>query len=125
MQPRTALITGAARGIGREVARRLAKAGYAVAVNDLRTDPLDELCEEIRKAGGEAEACSGDVADDDAVTSMIADISAKLAPPLVIVNNAALTEVSSPWTDISVAEWDRVLAVNLRSCFCVARAAYP
>jgi 3-oxoacyl-[acyl-carrier protein] reductase len=121
-----ALVTGAGRGIGRAIAVRLARDGFAVALNDLAQ--LDGACaaaDQIRRAGGRSAVCPGDVSEKAAAAAIVAAAESSLGPVGVLVNNAALTEVHTRWTDITQDDWDRVMAVNARGPFLMARAAYP
>ncbi|SDU84749.1 SDR family NAD(P)-dependent oxidoreductase [Jiangella alkaliphila] len=125
---RVALVTGASRGIGAAVARAFAAEGASVALGyEPRPDMAvlaEDLATELRTAGTKAVALSADLADPDAVEELVDGARAHLGPLDVVVANAALSAQSS-WRDISVADWDRVFAVNLRGSWLLARAAYP
>lgn len=118
---RTALVTGAARGIGAATARRLAADGYRVAVLDLREDDAEATAAAIRDAGGTALALGADVADEDAVTAAVARVAGELGPPTVLVNNAGILRDNLLFK-MSVDDWDAVLSVHLRGAFLVSRA---
>ena len=111
---RVAVVTGAAQGIGAAFARGLAREGAKVAVWDV--DPGDTVADQIRAEGGEAFAVIADVADEASVETAIAATASAFGGIDILVNNAALfTQVQrAPVTEISVAEWDRVMAVNIR-----------
>ncbi|MFN8592560.1 MAG: 3-oxoacyl-ACP reductase FabG [Thermomicrobiales bacterium] len=123
---RVALVTGGARGIGAGIATALAAAGYSVAIN-YRSHEREaaQLAAGIVAAGGEALAVAGDVADAAAVARMVARVEEELGPVTILINNAALTDTHKPWHEIDEAEWDAVMAVNLKSCFLCFRAVYP
>ncbi|PZF81146.1 SDR family NAD(P)-dependent oxidoreductase [Jiangella anatolica] len=125
---RVALVTGASRGIGAAVARAYAAEGASVALGyEPRPDTAElaeELATELRAAGTKAVALAADLADPDAVDELVDGARAHLGPLDVVVANAALS-ASAPWREISVADWDRVFAVNLRGSWLLARAAYP
>jgi 3-oxoacyl-[acyl-carrier protein] reductase len=119
---RTAIVTGAARGIGSAVARRLADDGYAVAVLDLTEDAGAEVVAEIEKAGGRALAVGVDVADEAAVQAGVERVAAELGAPTVLVNNAGVTRDNMLFK-MGVDDWDAVLNVHLRGAFLMSRAA--
>jgi 3-oxoacyl-[acyl-carrier protein] reductase len=118
-----ALVTGAARGIGREIARRLAEDGFDVAVADLQTAAVEETAELVRSAGRNALALTTDVSDEAAVTTMITRVSNELGGLEAVVNNAGILSLT-PILDITTAEWDQMMAVNLRGTFLVSREAF-
>ena len=89
-QQRVAVVTGAARGIGAGVARRLAADGMAVAVLDLDESACAPVVEEIAAAGGRALAVGADVSDEEQVAAAVERIVDELGPPTVLVNNCLL-----------------------------------
>ena len=122
---RVALVTGAARGIGRGIAERLAADGLDVAVNDIEenTNELDEVAESIRGARRHAVAVSADVSDPEQVEGMVGRVADELGQLNVMVANAGLAEVKA-LLDLSPGDWDRLMAVNLRGAFfCYQEAA--
>ncbi len=122
---RTALVTGGARRVGREIALALARAGADVAVNHHRSaDAAAELVEEIRSLGRAAVAIPADLATADGPQRLVATAVETLGRLDVVVNNAARFD-SSTVEDTTAEAWDRMLAVNLRAPFLVARAATP
>ncbi|MBI2879968.1 MAG: 3-oxoacyl-ACP reductase FabG [Candidatus Tectomicrobia bacterium] len=120
-----ALVTGAARGIGKHYARTLAREGARVALADI----LDAgpAAEEIRAAGGEAQAFHADVSDEASVEGMVQGVATVLGGVDILVNNAALWAdlQFKPFWEQTAAEWDRVLAVNVKGVFLVTRAVFP
>lgn len=120
---KVALVTGASRNIGREIAFSLARQGCAVAVNV--RESLDEgqaVVDEIVKQGGKAMLCPGDVTDRNAVNTMIDAIETNWMRLDILVNNAAVRkEVNFP--DLTSAEWHRTLAVVLDGAFNCTQAA--
>ncbi|MEU6827587.1 3-oxoacyl-ACP reductase FabG [Nocardia beijingensis] len=119
---RTAIVTGAARGIGAAVARRLAADGMAVAVLDLDEAACKTVVDEIESAGGRGLAVGVDVADEAAVTQAVDRVAAELGAPTVLVNNAGILRDNLLFK-MSVDDWDAVLDVHLRGSFLLARAA--
>ncbi|MGE0416250.1 MAG: SDR family NAD(P)-dependent oxidoreductase [Acetobacteraceae bacterium] len=119
---RVALVTGASRGIGRAVALALAGAGADVAVNCLsRADAAEAVVAEIQALGRRAVAVAADVSDGAAVTAMIDRITVALGPVDVLVNNAGLAIIRGV-DDLTEDEFDRTIAVNLKSAFLCTRA---
>jgi 3-oxoacyl-[acyl-carrier protein] reductase len=119
---RTAIVTGAARGIGAGVAKRLADDGLAVAVLDLDEDACRPVVEEIQAAGGRALAVGVDVSDEARVASAVERVAADLGAPTVLVNNAGVTRDNMLFK-MSTDDWDAVMNVHLRGSFLMTRAA--
>jgi 3-oxoacyl-[acyl-carrier protein] reductase len=123
-----ALVTGAASGIGRSVVLTLARAGYDVAINYSRSDAAAREVEaEARASGARTILCKCDVADDSAVRAMLKTVDATFGRLDVLINNAGTTTDVKPkdFEAMTVEEWDRVFAVNVRGLFQVTRAALP
>ncbi|MEU5875547.1 3-oxoacyl-ACP reductase FabG [Glycomyces sp. NPDC047369] len=121
MTSRTAIVTGAARGIGAATARRLAADGHAVAVLDLAEEQAAGVADDINAKGGKAIAIGADVADEAAATAAVARAAAELGPPQILVNNAGILRDNLLFK-MSAADWDAVLGVHLRGAFLMARA---
>jgi 3-oxoacyl-[acyl-carrier protein] reductase len=125
---KTALVTGAASGIGRSAALALARGGYDVAINYSRSDgPAREVAAEAERAGAATLLCKCDVADDGAVRAMLKAVEGKFGHLDALVNNAGTTTEVKPkdFEAMTTEEWDRVFAVNVRGLFQVTRAALP
>jgi 3-oxoacyl-[acyl-carrier protein] reductase len=118
---RTAIVTGAARGIGAAVAKRLACDGCAVAVLDLDEAACQPVVEEIEAAGGRAFAVGVDVSDEAAVEAAVALVADRLGAPTVLVNNAGIIRDNLLFK-MTVDDWDAVMGVHLRGSFLMTRA---
>jgi NAD(P)-dependent dehydrogenase (short-subunit alcohol dehydrogenase family) len=124
---RVALVTGAASGIGRATALRLASEGAAVAVVDRDESGAAETVALVRAAGGRAEAFRCDVASSAAITTTVAAIAASLGAVDVLVNVAGIGDTAGleGIAGISDERWNAVLAVNLSGPFYLSRAVVP
>jgi len=112
---RVAIITGAAQGIGRAIALRLAADGLDVALNDLSNKhaELDQVVSDITSTGRRAIAVPADCTSESAVEAMVNTVVAKLGSVDVMVANAGIV-ISGPFLDITISDWDRVWSVNVR-----------
>jgi len=125
LQGRVALVTGAATGIGRATALALAQAGAAVAVNHLgQSAQAQALVRELEALGGRAAAFEADVTRSVDIARMLAGIEAALGPLDVLVNNAGII-LEKSLVQTREDEWDRLLAVDLKSVFLMSRAVLP
>ncbi|WP_116198622.1 SDR family oxidoreductase [Amycolatopsis circi] len=118
---RTAIVTGAARGIGAGVAERLAADGFAVAVLDLDEAACAAVVARIAEAGGTALAVGVDVSNEEAVEAAVARVAAELGDPAVLVNNAGILRDNLLFK-MTAADWDAVMGVHLRGSFLMSRA---
>jgi 3-oxoacyl-[acyl-carrier protein] reductase len=122
---RVALVTGGSRGIGSAVARVLAEAGADVAVNYREgAREAEQVAAAIRAAGRRAFAVGADVSDGVAVAGMLRTVEATLGPVDVLVNNAGMAVIRSV-DELTEAEFDLTLAVNLKSAFLCTQAVLP
>lgn len=118
---RTAIVTGAAQGIGAAIALRLAADGFAVAVLDLDDAHASGTVRSIEAAGGTALAVAADVRDAQQVAAAVEKAAAELGPPVVLVNNAGVTRDNLLFK-MSESDWDTVVGVHLRGAFLMTRA---
>jgi 3-oxoacyl-[acyl-carrier protein] reductase len=109
-------VTGAAAGIGREIALRLGQAGAAVAVCDLMQEPSEKVAAEILASGGTARGYAVDVADFNAVQQVCDRIAADLGGIEILINNAGITR-DALLLRMTEQDFDRVIAVNLKGAF--------
>jgi len=121
---KSAIVTGSGRGIGREVALKLASEGARVVVNDLDADPANEVVELIKSQGGEAVACVGSVTASDFADRLIGTAVKNFNGIDIIVNNAGYTwdNVIQKMTD---EQWYAIMDCHLTAPFRILRAAYP
>ena len=122
---KVALVTGGSRGIGRAIAVSLAEAGAAVAVNYReRAKEAASVVEAITKSGGRAMPVAADVSQSTAVTGMVAAVTRELGPVDVLVNNAGVGLVRNV-DELTEADFDLTIAVNLKSVFLCTQAVLP
>jgi 3-oxoacyl-[acyl-carrier protein] reductase len=121
---KVAIVTGAARGIGRAIALALARHGHDIAIVDLREAELAETRNAIEAVGAKALPLVVDVSDYAAVRARVEDIARLWGRIDVLVNNAAMPQPQRVF-EITEAEWDRGMAVNLKSVFIWSQAAAP
>src|SRR4029450_6601415 len=118
---RVAIVTGGARGIGAETARRLAADQLAVAVLDLDEAAAAATAATITDAGGDAIGVGADVSDCERVEAAVARVADELGAPTVLVNNAGVTRDNLLFK-MSTPDWDAVMGVHLRGAFLMCRA---
>jgi 2-hydroxycyclohexanecarboxyl-CoA dehydrogenase len=121
---KVAIVTGAAQGIGRAIAMRLAEEGAKVAIADINDTQADVTAGEIRAAGGQALAIKLDVTSLDNAMAAVGRVERKLGPIDILVNNAGWDKVE-PFVENSIETWDRVIAINFRGALNCCRAVIP
>lgn len=135
LRGRVAVVTGAGRGIGREIATALAREGARVIAVSRTTREVEDVAGEIQGAGGDALAIRADVASEPDVTALAQELRRRYGVLHVLVNNAALRmdhigagpeyPYRMPLVDVPVAEWDRMIATNLRGPFLTCKLLAP
>jgi NAD(P)-dependent dehydrogenase (short-subunit alcohol dehydrogenase family) len=121
---KVALITGAASGIGRACALRLAEEGAALALCDVQAAALDAVAKEARERGAKVETALVDVSDEAAVKRFVADAVAALGQLDVVCNVAGILRFDHTH-ELALADWSRLIAINLTGTFLVCREAIP
>ena len=121
---KTAVVTGAASGMGLGIARRLATGGNRVALLDLDGDAAAAAADDLTRGGAAAIAAKVDVSDRSGVDDAIARVRAELGPVEILVTSAGLDEFR-PFTEITVETWERIIAVNLTGTFHCIQAVIP
>ncbi len=124
LEGRVALITGAAQGMGRAVALKLAAEGAVPILVDLRNDGLLTLQATLLERGVEANIRALDISVEDQVGTLIREVAATLGRIDILVNAAGILHPTR-FDTMTVAEWDRVIGVNLRGTFLLMHAVYP
>jgi NAD(P)-dependent dehydrogenase (short-subunit alcohol dehydrogenase family) len=120
---KTALVTGAAQGVGKGIALALARAGCSVAINDKEESALtDQLVSEIRSLGSDAFVAPADLRSSASIKSMFDHLAQKFPRLDILVNNAG-TQTWSPFLDLEEAAWDRDIDTNLKGTFLCTQAA--
>jgi NAD(P)-dependent dehydrogenase (short-subunit alcohol dehydrogenase family) len=127
LEGKVAVVTGAAQGIGRAYALALAGEGASVATVDVQSDGAEKAADEIRSSGGSAVAVTADVGDQASTEQMAEAVTQAFGGIDILVNNAAVyagLKLGDPFA-VDVAEWDRVMAVNVRGPWLCSRAVAP
>ncbi len=124
LRHKTAIVTGAASGIGKAIVQRFGASGANVTIDHLpgQRDAAEAICAEVRAAGGDAEPVEADVSDEGEVAALVRRTVERFGGLDVLVNNAGI-EKAQPFVETPAADWDRILRVNLRGPFLCAQAA--
>jgi len=124
LDEKVAVVTGAANGLGRAIAERLAGEGATVVLGDVDAPALDRVVARIAHGGGRATGVIGDVTEEEPAARLIAAAVERGGRLDILVNNVGGSRNARIW-DMSVADWDFTLRLNLRSTFLCTRAAVP
>ncbi len=121
---KVAVVTGAARGLGRAIAQRLAEDGIDLSLWDLNADGLNETAEMVRKLGVNAITCAGNCADAMTIARFVEQTHVELGKINILVNNAALSPFCK-FEDLTEELWDNLMAINLKGPFLCCKAIIP
>lgn len=121
---RTAVVTGGGCGMGQATSLRLARDGMSVGVLDINRDAAESVAQTINNAGGQAVAVVADVSDEGQVKEALTIVRQALGPVTVLVNNAGI-ENFTPFDEITLNNWDRIIAVNLKGAYLMCQAVLP
>jgi 3-oxoacyl-[acyl-carrier protein] reductase len=122
---KTAIITGAAKGIGRAIAQRLASDGFRAVIADVDEQAATDAAEEIQRSGGAAAGAKLDVTQPSAAERMAAELNARFGSLDVLVNNAGIAGKAAPADEYPIEEWRRVMAIDLDGVFYCSKAVLP
>ena len=124
VQDQVAVVTGAASGLGRAIALRLAEEGARMALGDIDTSGLDRTVSDITATGGQAFGVLGDVTDEAPAARLVADAVARHGRLDILVNNVGGSRNAKIW-EMALEDWDFTIRLNLRGTFLCTRAAVP
>ena len=122
---KVALVTGAARGLGRGIARALAAEGAKVIIGDIDEAGAKALADELGKGGTDALALGVDVSASDQVQAMVDEVITKYGRIDILVNNAGIVGQQGPWAELPERDFDRVVGVNFKGVYLCSRAVIP
>jgi NAD(P)-dependent dehydrogenase (short-subunit alcohol dehydrogenase family) len=122
---KSVIVTGAASGIGRATALRFASEGARVVVADLNAEGAESAVKAVESAGGTALAVTGDLSETAVVDAVVTAAVGTFGGIDVLVNNAGVMDTMSAAADVTDAEWERVLRINLTAPFLLTRAVLP
>jgi len=125
LKKEVALVTGGSQGIGRAIAEKLLDAGAAVAIVALDDEALKHASAEFQSRKLRFKSYGGNLTDDAAIDSIVAAVVRDLGPVDILINNAGITGPTLPVHQVPTNDWDRTLAINLRTPFVLSRAIVP
>jgi 3-hydroxybutyrate dehydrogenase len=124
LKDKSAIVTGAASGIGKDIALVFAREGAKVAIADLNMAAADAVAKEIQKAGGKAMAVAMDVTNESAVNDGVSAVVTKQGGVDVLISNAGI-QIVHPVEEFSYAEWQKMMAIHLGGAFLTTKACLP
>ena len=125
VQDPVAVVTGAAQGLGRAIALRLAEEGALMALGDIDSAGLNQTVADVIAKGGQAFGVAGDLTEEASATRLIEDAVARYGRIDILVNNLGGVGKRAKIWEMNVEDWDYVIRLNLRSTFLCTRAAVP
>mgnify|MGYP006294529493 CR=1 FL=1 len=125
LEDKTVIVTGAALGIGRATAKRMAEEGAAVAATDIKDEECRDVVKEIVDAGGTAEFWHLDTSKEEEVKSVVGEVEEKFGSVDVLVNNAGISGANKAPHEIDKEEWEKVMAVNVTGVFLCTKHVVP
>ncbi|MDO9263070.1 MAG: SDR family oxidoreductase [Desulfosalsimonadaceae bacterium] len=125
LKEKTAIVTGAGRGLGREIARAFAEEGARVALMDRDAGWISKTADIISEIGGESLVCAGDVSKEQDVLEMVRLTRQRFGPVDILVNNAAIIGPGNFMKDADTETWKKTLDINLNGAFYCCRAVIP
>jgi 3-hydroxybutyrate dehydrogenase len=124
LKDKCAIVTGAASGIGKEIAVTYAREGAKVVIADLNKEAAEATANEIRRVGGQAIGVAMDVTDEQAVNSGVAAVVAAFGAVDILVSNAGI-QIVHPLEEFSYAEWKKLMAIHVDGAFLTTMACLP
>lgn len=124
LKGKVVIVTGGSQGLGAAICHALAREGARVAICDIKVDQAEQVAKDVNENGGQAEVFHLDVSDEQSVKQTVSKMHETFGAIDILINNAG-TDVTKSLEDLSVQEWDRVINVNLRGPFLMAKATYP
>jgi 3-oxoacyl-[acyl-carrier protein] reductase len=121
---KVAVVTGGALGIGKVISKTLGAFGVRIAIIDITAKSGNKTAAEIKEAGGQAMYCHGNVADADDITTCLQTVAGQMGGIDILVNNAGVSK-NIPFADLTLAEWNRVIEINLTGAFVCTQIAVP
>src|SRR5262249_966775 len=125
LENKIALVTGGSQGIGKSIAEKLGAAGATLAIAALENEALKKASDEYKQRGFRHKSYGMDLSVDSNIDSLVQTITRDLGPVDILVNNAGIGGPTAPAHQVSPADWDKTLQINLRTPFLLSRAVIP
>lgn len=124
LQRKIAIVTGGGQGLGAAICKSIAQAGATAIVGDIQLEAAEKIAQQIRETGGEAIALPLDVSNTEQVSETVQKVRDQYGAIDILINNAG-TDKTVSIEELEIADWDRVLSVNLRGAFLLSKAVFP